>query len=115
METPEEIPCISGNGNPRKTYYISGNGTFQSTPRKCLTFQEIETPKKIFTFQETEAPKEFLILPETKLTYISGNRTFLYFRKDIFRTLTYSELCYIQNLTHIKNTVKHLEWNVLPK
>ena len=77
-------------------------------------FQEIETPKKIFTFQETEAPKEFLILPETKLTYISGNRT-LYFRKDIFRTLTYSELCYIQNLTHIKNTVKHLEWNVLPK
>ena len=32
----------------KKIPYISGNGTFQSTPRKFHIFQKIKTPKKIF-------------------------------------------------------------------
>ena len=30
----KKIPYISGNENPKKTSYISGNGTFQSASRK---------------------------------------------------------------------------------
>ena len=36
--------------------------------------------------------KKFLIFQETELSYISGNGTFLYFGKDIFRTPAYLEL-----------------------
>ena len=56
-----------------------------------------------------------------KTFYISGNGTFLYFEKGIFRTLAYLELeaysepWYIQNPRHIQNTVNHLRWNVLQK
>ena len=46
--------------------------------RNFLKFQDTETPKKIFIFQETE------------LFYISGNGTFLYFRKRlIFQEVTF--------------------------
>ena len=41
------------------------NETSQFTPRKFRKFREMETPKN---------------------RYISGNRTFLYFGKGIFRT-----------------------------
>ena len=41
---------ISGNGNPKKASYISGNRTFQSTARKYLILQETETPKKLIIF-----------------------------------------------------------------
>ena len=36
--------------------------------------------------------QNFLILQETKLSYTSGNATFLYFWKGIFRTLANLEL-----------------------
>ena len=56
----------------------------QSTPRKFLIFQETETPKKFFMFQETE------------LFYISGNGTFLYFRKRNSLIFQETELSYIE-------------------
>ena len=30
MVTPQKIPYISGNGNPKKASYVLGNGTFWS-------------------------------------------------------------------------------------
>ena len=68
----------------------------------------METLKKLLIFRETQPfspprenllslgngnPEKILILPETELSYISGNRTFLYFEKGIFETLAYSEHC----------------------
>ena len=80
-ETPKKKNSyISGNRNPKKAFYILGNGTFQSTPRKFILFLEIETLKKI------------LMLPEMELSYILGNVTFLYFRKGIFRIIEYLHL-----------------------
>ena len=73
-ETPKKIPFISGNGNPKKASYISGNVTFQSTHQNI---------------SGNGNPEKILILPETELSYISGNGTFLYFGKGIFRTLVY--------------------------
>ena len=43
------------------------------------------------------------ILPETELSYISGNRTFLYFEKGIFRTQVYLELEAYSEPWHIHN------------
>ena len=34
MITPQKIPYISGNGNPKKASYILGNGTFWSNSKK---------------------------------------------------------------------------------
>ena len=42
-ETPKKNTDIPGNGNPKKKAYTLGNGTFQSTLRKYLIFQETET------------------------------------------------------------------------
>ena len=39
----KNIPYIRGNANSKIASYISGNGTFQSTPRKFLIFQETDT------------------------------------------------------------------------
>ena len=86
------INKISGNGNPKKASYISGNGTFQSTPRKFLVFQETETPKKIPFISGNGNSEKILILPKTELSYILGNGTIFYFGKGIFKTLTYLEL-----------------------
>ena len=70
METTKKIPYISGNGNPKKASYISGNEAFQSTDRKFLILQETKTPKEFLTFSQkkaflifwkTETPKKFLI------------------------------------------------------
>ena len=59
------------------------------TPKKILIFSQ----KKAFRiFRERETPKKFVIFQETELSYISGNETFLYFGKGIFRTLRYLEL-----------------------
>ena len=49
-----------------------------------LLKKETETLKKFFLFLETETPEKIL-------SYISGNETFLYFGKGIFRTLAYLE------------------------
>ena len=74
----------SGNRNPKRASYISANGTFQSTPRKFLIFQETETPKKFLIFQETE------------LSYISGKvysePSHIFRTRNIFRTLAYLQL-----------------------
>ena len=48
------------------------------TPKKFLTFSQ---KKSFLTFWETETPKKFFIFQETEHSYISGNGTFLYFRK----------------------------------
>ena len=88
MDTPKKkIPYISGNGNLKEAY-ILGKGTFQSTPRKYLIFQETETPQKfifsqkkaVLIFQETETPKRFLVFQEMELSYISGSP------KKLFKT-----------------------------
>ena len=78
---PKKLPYISGNGKPKKASYISRNGTFQSTLRKLIILQETETLKKFLLFSQK---KDFLIFWEKrslKHFYISGNRTFLYFKK----------------------------------
>ena len=54
---------ILGNENPKKASCISGNGTFQSTPRKFLILQETKTPKKLLIFSQKKA---FVILQEMK-------------------------------------------------
>ena len=114
-----EIPYISGSGSPKKASYISGNGTFQYTPRKFLIFHETEAPKKLLIFsqkkavlilQETETPKKsfhfrkrnFLILPETELSYILRKvySEGIFITRIIFRTTVY--------LRHIQKIVKHL-------
>ena len=51
-ETPKKIPFISGNGNSRKVFYISGNRTFQFATKKIFIFQETETPKKSLYFRK---------------------------------------------------------------
>ena len=51
-ETLKKIPYISENRSPKQASYISGNRTFQSTPREFLILQETETSKKFFIFQE---------------------------------------------------------------
>ena len=62
-ETPRKIPFISGNGNTKKASYISGIGTFQSTPRKFLIFQESETLKNFLYFRK----RNFLIFLERNI------------------------------------------------
>ena len=78
-----------GNGNPEK---------------KSLLFQETETLKKLLIFPEKEpfSPTEgnflhFRTRKSRKNLYISGNRTFSYFGKGIFRTLAYLEPWHIHN------------------
>ena len=80
----------SGNQNPKKASHILGNGAFQSTLGWSFKFQGTETPEKNL-ISENVTPQKIIILPKTEHTYISGNGTFLYFGKSIFRTLTYSE------------------------
>ena len=58
--------------------------------KKFLILQETKTPKKLLIFsqekaflifQKTEAPKKFFYLSLYGISHISGNGTFLYFRK----------------------------------
>ena len=88
------------------------------TLKKLLILRETQPfspPRENLLYLGNGNPEKILILPETELSYISGNRTFLYFGKGIVRTLTYSKSWYIQNPRHIQNTFKHLRWNVLQK
>ena len=62
----------SGNGNPKKASYIQGNGT-------CLVH-----PQKISYISGNGSPEKILIFQEMELIHISGNETFLYFRKRNF-------------------------------
>ena len=94
-ETPKKIPYVSGNRKPKKASDISGNGTFQSTPKKFIILQETEVPKKFLIFSqkkdfrlfwETETSKKSFIFQETELSYIPGSnlqnlkiKKFLYF------------------------------------
>ena len=91
-ETPKKTPYISGNRKPKKASDISGNGTFQFTPRKFIILQETEVPKKFLIFSqkkdfllfwETETSKKSFIFQETELSYIPGGnlkiKNFLYF------------------------------------
>ena len=68
METPQKIPYISENRDPKKAY-ILGNETFHSTIRKFTILQEMKTPKKLIFSQKNA----FHIFPETetqKILYI---------------------------------------------
>ena len=60
-------------------------------PREFLILQEAKPPKNFLYFLE----KSFSYISENgnhkKIIYISGNGTFLYFRKGISRTLVYSK------------------------
>ena len=72
----------------KKTSYTSGNGSSKKISyifftKRFSIFPETETPRKKIIFQETESLKTF---------YISGNGTFFYFWKRVFRTLAYLEL-----------------------
>ena len=66
-ETRKKIHYISGNGNSKKASYILGKGTFQSTPRKFLIFQETEIPLKNIFILGNGNPKKILLLPKTEL------------------------------------------------
>ena len=72
----------------KKTSYTSGNGSSKKISYIFFTkrFSYISrngNPEKKIIFQETESLKTF---------YISGNGTFFYFWKRVFRTLAYLEL-----------------------
>ena len=82
METPEKIPYISGNGNPKKPL-IFREMEFLSTSSKnkknllstkSLYFQEVELSssniKKFLIFSQKKA---FLIFREMELSYKLGN------------------------------------------
>ena len=58
----KKISSISGGGNPKNASHISGNGVFQSTPRKFLIFQEKKKTQKCLIFPQKKA---FLIFRET--------------------------------------------------
>ena len=60
----------------------------------------IFSKKSFSNFQETELSYIFL---KIFFSYISG------------KVEAYSETWYIQNPSHIQNTVKHLKWNILQK
>ena len=89
---------IQETGTPKNKFLM-----FQEmeTLKKLLIFRETEPfspPRENFIFQETETPKKSLHFRKRKHRknpYTSGNGTFLYFEKDIFRTLAYSEPWYI--------------------
>ena len=69
METPQKIPYISENRDPKKASYILGNETFPSTIRKFTIHQEMKTPKKLIFSQKNA----FHVFPETetrKILYI---------------------------------------------
>ena len=83
-----------------ETLKNSGNGNGNGNPKIILIFRELcgSNIEKFLIFSQK---KGTLIFRETELSSISGNETFLYFGKGIFRTLTYLELevysepCYI--------------------
>ena len=82
-----EFSYISGNGNPKKLL-IFQEVTFQAQK----IFKKIHPEKISYIFSK----ESFSYIsgngnPE-KIRYISGNGTFLYFGKGIFRTLAYLEL-----------------------
>ena len=85
----------------KKASYISGNGTFQSTLRKCLIFKETETPKKFLIFSQR---KLFLYLGNgnhEKCFLYFRKRNFLIFRKSIFRTRSiFKTLTYLEPETY---------------
>ena len=54
-------------------------------------FQETKSPKKLF-ISGNGNPEKILIFQERGLRNTLGNRTFLYFRKSICRTIAYLEL-----------------------
>ena len=64
-ETPKKIPYISGEGNPKKAFYILGNRTFQPKPQKI---KKIHLEKKFLMFGEMEQSNskimKFLIFSE---------------------------------------------------
>ena len=49
-KTPKKFFYISVNEIPKKACYTSGNGTFQSTPRKFFILQETKALKKFLIF-----------------------------------------------------------------
>ena len=74
-ETPKKIPYISGEGNPKKAFYILGNRTFQPKPQKI---KKIHLEKKFLIFWEMEQSNskimKFLIFSEKKsFSYIFSN------------------------------------------
>ena len=50
MKTPKKIPYSSGNGNPQKASYISGNRTFQSKLEKSYYTSGNGNHKKFLIF-----------------------------------------------------------------
>ena len=65
--------------------------------------QETETSKKLLMFRENGYSKKNFIFQEMELSYTSGNGTFLYFGKGIFRNLVYLELEANSEPEHIRN------------
>ena len=79
---------------------------FSSTIKKVLIFREMEfygsnifSKESFSSFSGNRNPKEFFIFQDTELSYIAGNRTFLYFLKKVFLIFRKK---YIQNPDIIK-------------
>ena len=98
---PKKPSYISGNGTfqskPRENFLYSNMKKFHifSQKQAFAIFQETETPKKIPFISVNGNPKKLLLLQEVTFrarkmkkkkhfkifSYISGNGTFLYFRR----------------------------------
>ena len=109
----------------RFRFMVNGNLAWEQyiiqwpNTRSDLNPQNFSLKNFLYFSLKKPALKKFLITSQKKLFLFSGNGTFLYFRKGIFRTLAYlqleaySEPWYIQNSRHIQNTVKYLQSKVL--
>ena len=78
-ETPKKILYFSGNGNPKKASYID---LFSPSSKKFLILLETKPWKTFLYFLARNISGKRN--PE-KILFISGNGTFLYFKKGIFR------------------------------
>ena len=91
----KKIPCIYGNGNLKKASYISGNGTFQSTPRKFLILQEMEILKKFLIFSQKKAFLIFRQMETLKNSLYFRKRNFLIFQERHIQNSGITKLFYI--------------------
>ena len=70
METTKKTPYISGNGNPKKTSFISENGTFQSYASGNIGPKKIPyvfSKERFFYISENGNPGKIVIFQETEL------------------------------------------------
>ena len=125
----KKIPYISGKGNPKKSSYISWNGTFQpklekqkNPPRENFLYSNIKkiliiSQKKAFLiFWETETPKKIFIFWEVtfraqKIKRTHSEKNVLFFEKWNFLALGLKNLwCFRMKLAVPGKQTNNLFW-----